>query len=175
MIAEICMRHAKICITQLHYKTTLLNSVKNQRLIPFIIRVKLSLVKRAMFELFVRISRFVNYNIVTDYSLILWGSNGRLNVFFSKQLLLDIRLSFSSTAHESASLIQFTSLKLSQPASSLFFLTQNAKEPTRELQNSTGDSILEIFEDRVSSWVLRLVSDCQLTFAQCCKCWNTVL
>ena len=44
-----------------------------------------------------------------------------------------------------------TSLKLSQPASSLFFSTRNSKEPTRELPNSTRDSILEIFEDRESS------------------------
>ena len=40
MIAEICMRHAKICVTQLCYKTTLQNSFKNQQLIPLIIGVK---------------------------------------------------------------------------------------------------------------------------------------
>ena len=40
MIAEICMRHAKICVTQLCYKTTLPNSFKNQRLILLMIGVK---------------------------------------------------------------------------------------------------------------------------------------
>ena len=64
------------------------------------------------------------------------GSNDRLNSFFIKQLL-DRRLPFPSKLHKSASLIQFTSLKLSQPASSLFFLTLNSKEPTQELRNMT--------------------------------------
>ena len=48
------------------------------------------------------------------------GSNDRLNAIFVKQQLHS-RLAFPSTSHKSTSLIQFASLMLSQPASSLFF------------------------------------------------------
>ena len=86
MIAEICIRHAKICITKLLHKTTLQNSLENKQLLPLIIGVKRAsdLFKRVRFEFVAKVSRFVNYSIVTDYSLILSplkGSNGRLNAF----------------------------------------------------------------------------------------------
>ena len=106
----------------------------------------------------------MNYGIVTGN---VSGSNDRWNAFFvffvTQQL--DRRLVTPSTAHESTSLIQFTFLKLIQPASSLFLSTRNSKEPTRELRNSTRDSILKLFSrigNQVSSRVLRLASDCQL-------------
>ena len=168
MIAEICIHHAKMCVTQLRDKTTLQNSFKNQRLIPLIIRVKkasgFNLVKQVRFELVVKISHFVNYSIVTDYALILSGSSSRLNAFFIKQLL-DIRLAFPPTLHESTSLIQFTSLKLSQPASSLFFSTQLANYGTRL---ETQLSKFSRNENGVSSRVLQLASDCQLTVERYC-------
>jgi len=148
VIAEICIRHAKICETVLHYKTTLQlqNSFNNQRLIPLTIRVKkasgfkscqgsevwISGEDQSFCELQYRDRLFVDLS----------GSNDRLNAFFVKQLL-DRRLAFPSTSHKSASLIQFTSLKLNQPASSLFFSTWNSKEPTRELRNSTRGSRIE--------------------------------
>ena len=105
----------------------------------------------------------MNYGIVTGN---VSGSNDRLNAFFGFFVTqqLDRRLVTPSTSHESTSLIQFTSLKLIQPASSLFLSTRKSKEPTRELRNSTRDSILKFsrIENQVSSRVLRLASDCQL-------------
>ena len=99
-----------------------------------------------------------------NYGIVTWnvsGSNDRLNAFFGFFVTqqLDRRLVTPSTSHESTSLIQFTSLKHIQPASSLFLSTRKSKEPTRELRNSTRDSILKY---QVSSRVLRLASDCQL-------------
>ena len=43
MIAEICIRHVKICVTELRHKTTLRDSSENQRLLPLIIGVKKAL------------------------------------------------------------------------------------------------------------------------------------
>ena len=169
MIAEICIRHAKICKTVLHYRTTLQlqNSFKNQRLIPFTIRVKKASGFKSCQASEVQINgedQSLQLQCRDRLFVDLSGSNDRLNAFFVKQLL-DRQLAFPSTLHESTSLIQFTSLKLNQPASSLFFSTRNSKEPTLELQNSTRGSRIE---NRVSSRVLRLASDCQLTFERCC-------
>ena len=148
MIAEISIRHAKICETVLHYRTTLQlqNSFKNQRLIPFTIRVKKTSGFKSCQASEVQINgkdqSFCELQYRDRLFVDLSGSNDRLNAFFVKQLL-DRRLAFPSTLHESTSLIQFTSLKLNQPASSLFFSTRNSKEPTRELQNSTQGSRIE--------------------------------
>ena len=169
---RICIRHAKICETVLRYKTTIQNSFKNQRLIPLTIGVKKASSRKSCQASEVRISCEDQLFCELQYRdrLFVWSfrSNDRLNTFFVKQLL-DRRHAFPSTSHERASLIQFTSLKLSQSASALFFSTRNSKEPTRELRNSTRDSILEIFEDRESSRVLRLASDSQLTFEWYCS------
>ena len=72
------------------------------------------------------------------------------------------------TTPECASLVQFISREISQAVSSLFFSTRTSKDPTRELRKSTQDLILKIFEDRVSSRVSQLASDCQLTFERYC-------
>ena len=149
MIAEICKTKTVIC-----YNTTLQNSFRNQRLIPLTIGVKKASGLKSCQAGKVRISyedllfRELQYRdrLFVDLS----GSNDRLNAIFVKQQL-DSRLAFPSTSHKSTSLIQFASLMLSQPASSLFFSTRNLKEPTRGLRNLTRDSILEIVEDRESS------------------------
>ena len=174
MIAEICKRHPKICETVLWYNTTLQNSFRNQRLIPLTIGVKKAsglkscqaseVLISCEDQLFSMMKNTVSWQIIRSS----FRSNDRLNAFFVKQLL-DRRHAFPSKSHESTLLIQFTSLKLSQRASSLFFSTRNSKETTRELRNSTRDSKFSRIENRVWSRVLRLASDCQLTFQRYCS------
>lgn len=43
IIAEICIRHTKICVTELRHKTNLQNSSENQQLLPLIIGIKKAL------------------------------------------------------------------------------------------------------------------------------------
>ena len=96
MIAEICIHHAQVCITELRFKTTLQNSFKNQLLLPLIIRVK----KASGFKSFqaskVRIGcedqSFWELQYRDRLFVDPFGSKGRSNAFF------DTRLTLSSTS-----------------------------------------------------------------------------
>ena len=71
MIAEICICHAKICETVLRYKATLRNGFKTaDRWSKESLRFEVLSSECMRSGLVAKISRFVSYSIVTDYSLL---------------------------------------------------------------------------------------------------------